>query len=91
MEGHRNRAEGWKYAKLGVSKQGVTLFTSDAEINNYTILPHDFEGVYLYTYILNLYKKIYLKKLELEFRKGEKDIYKSVFSFISCSLIHILW
>ena len=40
-------------------------------MNNYTVLPHDFEGVYLYTYILNLYKKIYLKKLELEFRKGE--------------------
>lgn len=61
----------WKYAKIGVSKQGVSLFASDADMNNYTVLPHDFEGVYLYTYILNLYKKIYLKKLELEFRKGE--------------------
>ena len=46
----------WKYAKLGISKQGITLFASDADMNNYTILPDDFENQYLYTYILNLYK-----------------------------------
>jgi hypothetical protein len=58
----------WKYAKIGVTKQGITLFTSSADINNFTTLPHKFETEYLYTYILNLYKKIYLKKLEREFR-----------------------
>ncbi len=48
----------WKYAKLSASKQGVTLFASDADMYNYTILPDEFEGIYLYTYIfLNLYKK----------------------------------
>ena len=62
--------EKWKYAKISVNKDGVSLFASDEDMNNYTILPHDFEGVYLYTYILNLYKKIYLKKIEKEFRKG---------------------
>ncbi len=61
----------WKYAKLSVSKQGVTLFASDADMHNYTILPDEFEGVYLYTYLLNLYKKIYLKKLDFEFRKTQ--------------------
>ncbi len=66
-----NSFEKWKYAKISVDKEGVSLFASDADMNNYTILPHDFEGVYLYTYILNLYKKIYLKKLEAEFRKGQ--------------------
>ena len=65
----------WKYARLGVSKQGIVLFTSDADMNNYTILPDDFEGIYLYTYIFNLYKKIYLKKLSLEFSK-EEDLSK---------------
>lgn len=59
----------WKYAKIGISKQGVTLFTSDADMNNYTILPDEFENQYLYTYILNLYKKLYLKKLENDFQK----------------------
>ena len=68
---NENSFEKWKYAKISVNKEGVSLFSSDEDINNYTILPHDFEGVYLYTYILNLYKKIYLKKLEAEFRKGQ--------------------
>lgn len=61
----------WKYAKLSVSKQGVTLFASDADMYNYTILPDEFEGIYLYTYILNLYKKIYLKKIDFEFQKSQ--------------------
>lgn len=59
----------WRYAKIGVSKQGVVLFSSDVDMNNYTILPDEFENQYLYTYILNLYKKLYLKKLENDFQK----------------------
>lgn len=62
----------WRYAKIGINKQGMTLFTSSADINNYTVLPENFEKQYLYTYILNLYKKIYLKKLELEFKKAQE-------------------
>lgn len=62
----------WKYAKLGLTKLGIMLFSSSADMNNYTILPEEYENQYFYTYILNLYKKIYLKKLELEF----KDITK---------------
>lgn len=57
----------WKYANIGITKQGVALFASSADINNFTTLPEEFETVYFYTYILNLYKKIYLKKLEKEF------------------------
>ncbi len=57
----------WKYAKMGFSKQGVTLFASNADINNFTTLPDKFENEYFYIYILNLYKKLYLKKLENEF------------------------
>ena len=62
----------WKYAKLGLTKLGMTLFSSSNDMNNYTILPEEYENQYFYTYILNLYKKIYLKKIELEF----KDITK---------------
>lgn len=60
----------WKYAKLGVTKQGVTLFSSSCDINNYTVFPQEFQEQYLYTYILSLYIKIYLKKINLEFREG---------------------
>ena len=62
----------WKYTKMGISRQGVTLFSSSIDINNYTILPNEFEQQYLYTYIYKLYKKIYLKKLSLEFKHAMK-------------------
>ena len=60
----------WKYAKLGITKQGVTLFSSSCEMNNYTILPKEFEEQYLYTYILAIYTKIYLRKINLDFTQG---------------------
>lgn len=62
----------WKYAKLGLTKLGMTLFSSSSDMNNYTILPEEYENQYFYTYILNLYKKIYLKKIELEFKDIKK-------------------
>lgn len=62
----------WKYAKLGLTKTAMTLFASSNDMNNYTIIPDEYENQYLYTYIFNLYKKIYLKKIEQEF----KDITK---------------
>ena len=60
----------WKYAKLGVTKQGVTLFSSSCDMNNYTKFPLEFEEQYLYTYILVIYTKIYLTKINLDFRQG---------------------
>ena len=71
----------WKYAKLGLTKQGITLFSSATEMNNYTILPEEFETQYFYTYILNLYKKIYLKKLGFEFINS-KNLKKARNKFI---------
>ena len=62
----------WKYAKLGLTKLGCTLFSSSSDMNNYTILPDEYENQYFYTYILNLYKKIYLKKLQLKFKDSKK-------------------
>lgn len=62
----------WKYARLGITKQGATLFCSSADINNYTVFPQEFEEQYLYTYILAIYTKIYLKKINLEFRQGNR-------------------
>ena len=62
----------WKYAKLGITKQGVTLFSSGADINNYTVFPQEFQEQYLYTYILAMYTKLYLKKINLEFRQGTR-------------------
>lgn len=71
----------WKYAKLGITKQGMALFTSSMDINNFTDLPDKFENEYLYTYILNLYKRIYLKKLERKF-KNSSNLKKARKKFI---------
>ena len=60
----------WKYAKLGITKQGVTLFSSSCDMNNYTVFPQEFQEQYLYTYILAMYTKIYLKKINLDFIEG---------------------
>lgn len=60
----------WNYAKLGVTKQGVTLFTSSCDMNNFTVFPQEFQEQYLYTYILAIYTKIYLNKINIEFKQG---------------------
>lgn len=62
----------WKYAKVGLSKLGVMLFSSSADMNNYTIMPDEYEKEYFYTYIINLYKKIYLRKLNMQFKDSTK-------------------
>ena len=71
----------WKFAKLAINKLGVMLFSSSADMNNYTILPDEFENQFLYTYIINLYKKIYLKKIELQL-KDPKQVKKARKRFI---------
>ena len=65
----------WKYAKIGLTKSSVSLFASNYDINHYTVLPYEYENQYLYTYIINLYKKIYLKLISEEF-KNTNDIKK---------------
>ena len=72
----------WKYAKLGVTKQGITLFSSSCDINNFTVFPHEFEQQYLYTYILAIYTKIYLRKINLDFSQGI-DVKKARKEFIN--------
>lgn len=73
----------WNYAKLGMTKSGVTLLASSIDLNNYTILPQDFENQYLYTYILLSYMKIYLKLIQTEFRLkiNVKQTQKKVIQF----------
>lgn len=65
--------EQFKYSRFGFTKQSASLMTSSIDINNYTKLLFDYENEYLYTLIISLYQRIYLKKLENEFR-SRKDI-----------------
>ncbi len=67
--------EQFKYSRFGFTKQSASLMTSSIDINNYTKLLFDYENEYFYTLIISLYQRIYLKKLENEF-KSIKDINK---------------
>ena len=57
------------------------LFSSSEDMNNYTMLPDEFENQYLYTYIINLYKKIYLKRIAMDL-KDPKQIKSARKKFI---------
>lgn len=61
-----------KYEIYGISNMGNVLVTSDINTDNYTKIPHSFERELLYTYILELYKKIYIKKINSDFRRTSK-------------------
>ena len=63
----------WEYARYGLTKQSSSLLASNIDIRNYTKLPHEYENQYLYTLIIALYQRIYLKKINMEC-KNKKDI-----------------
>lgn len=63
-----------KYSKTGVTKNSVNLMCSGVDTYNYTKLPFEYENQYLYMYILCLYKKMYLRKINLEFKDYNKII-----------------
>ncbi len=57
-----------EYIKIGNTKISSCLMTSNINTYNYTKLPFKYENEYLYTYILTLYKKIYLNKINLDYK-----------------------
>ena len=65
--------EQFKYSRFGFTKHSASLMTSSIEISNYTKLLFDYENEYLYTSIMSLYKRIFLKNLENKL-KSKKDI-----------------
>ncbi len=58
-----------KYLYCGFSNNSNMLLTSASNIRNYTSLLFQYENEQLYHFIYDLYKKIYLKKLNYEFKK----------------------
>lgn len=57
------------YVRYGFSNAGTVLLTSDIHTSNYTTIAQKYESEYLYTYILELYKKFLLKKINHEFNR----------------------
>jgi len=63
----------WEYARFGFTKQSGSLFSSNIDFRNYTTLLYEYEHEYLYTLIMSLYQRIYLKKILNQF-KGKKNV-----------------
>ena len=59
-----------QYIKYGFTVSNTVLFTSNINTTNFTIVPQKYESEYMYTYILTLYKKIYLNKLIYDMKKS---------------------
>ena len=51
-----------KYVKTTVSNMSSTIMCSGIDTYNYTKLPYKYENEYFYTYILALYKSLFLRK-----------------------------
>lgn len=73
MEDYFNNIPNSKYIKYGFSNIGTVLLTSDINTKNYTVLPFRFENEQLYSYILTLYKKIYLSKINFNLDKENSE------------------
>ena len=61
-----------KYYRISVTKQSSNLLCSGMDTYNFTMLPYEYENEYFYTYIITLYQKIFLMKLDSEFKELEK-------------------
>lgn len=64
-----------KYSKCGLTSKTSNLLTSSIETYNYTKLIEEYNNQYFFTYIINLYKKIYLERLFSRIEKNPKKAY----------------
>ena len=70
------------YMKLRINHKGSFLICSSTDSNNYTKLPYIYEKQYLYTYLIALHQRYYLKKLSKEFGKQTR-IKKAIQQFLN--------
>ena len=70
------------YMKLRINNKGAFLICSSTDVNNYTKLPNLYENQYLYTYLIALHQRSYLKLLSREYNKKDpKQISKRFIDF----------
>lgn len=71
------------YLKIRINNKGCFLICSSTDQNNYTKIPNIYEKQYLYTYLIALQQRYYLKQLSREFnsKKSTKKIMKKFIEF----------
>lgn len=69
------------YMKLRINNKGCFLICSSTDKNNYTQVPNIYENQYLYTYLIALHQRYYIKQLSREFNNS-KNIKNTMNKFI---------
>lgn len=77
-----------QYIRYGFTVASTVLLTSNVNTTNFTVVPQKFESEYLYTYMLILYKKMMLNKLNYKFSRGFKGAEKEFLEFTKKIWIH---
>ena len=70
------------FMRLRINNKGSFLICSSTDQNNYTKIPSIYERQYLYTYLISLGQRYYLKKLRKEFN-NKKQNKKTLNKFIN--------
>lgn len=71
------------FMKMRVNDKCVAILCSSTDKENYTKLPEIYENQYLYTFIIALHQKYYLKKLSNDFEKKPRNAIKKFIKFIN--------
>ena len=62
----------FKYSKIALTNLSSNLISSSIDIFNFTKMPYEYENQYFYTYIFGLYQKIFLRKVNSQFKDLER-------------------
>lgn len=79
----------WDCIRIGMTQNTTVLLTSSINTYHYTNLPHKFENEYLYTFLIDLYQKLYLKQMAKELTQKRKHT-KETKSFQSIYQTHMV-
>ena len=55
----------YKYSKIALTNLSSNIICSGVDIFNFTKLPYQYENQYFYTYIIALYQKMFLRKINI--------------------------
>ena len=66
--------EKFKYSKMTLTNTSSNVICSGIDTYNYTKLPYEYENQYFYLYIISLYKRIFLMKLNNDFKQYDQIV-----------------
>jgi hypothetical protein len=72
IDGRMTVINKFKYHKVALTKLASNLLCSGMDTYNFSKLPFEYENEYFYTYIIALYQKVFLRKLNSDFKEYDK-------------------